>query len=85
MKNWRTTLAGSVLASPFLIQALLDAYTAGYFTDKTGLQLFASIGFIVLSVLVKDHNVTGGTNNKSIVDNTPPPPPPIIGGRPDER
>jgi len=66
MKNWRTTLAGSVLASPFLIQALLDAYTAGYFTDKTGLQLFASIGFIVLSVLVKDHNVSG--NGKPTID-----------------
>lgn len=61
MKNWRTTIAGSLLASPFLVQSLLDAYTAGYFTDKTGWQLFASIGFIILSALMKDHNVTGGT------------------------
>lgn len=38
-KNWKTTLAGLVAGLPFAIDAIVQAYTAGYFTDKTGWQL----------------------------------------------
>jgi len=68
MKNWRTTLAGLVVSLPFAVQAILEAYTAGYFTDKTGMQLFASIGLILITRLAKDHNVSG-----IIGGSTPPP------------
>jgi len=60
MKNWRTTLAGLIIGLPVAMQAILEAYTSGAFTDKTGMQLFVSIGLIVLARLSKDHNVTGG-------------------------
>ncbi len=60
MKNWRTTLAGLVAGLPFAIDAIMQAYAAGYFTDKTGWQLFGSIAVIVITSLAKDHNVTGG-------------------------
>jgi len=63
MKNWRTTLAGLVAAAPFIIDAILQAYAAGYFTDKTGLQLFASVAFVIFARLAKDHNVSGTTKN----------------------
>lgn len=59
MKNWRTTLAGLVTGLPFLIDALVQAYNAGAFTDKSGWQLFGAIGWIVVTFLVKDFNVTG--------------------------
>ena len=59
MKNWKTTLAGIALAAYPIIDAIIQAYTAGYFTDKTGSQLWLGIGFIVLGVLSKDHNVSG--------------------------
>lgn len=64
-KNWRTTLAGLIVGLPIAMQAILEAYTAGYFTDKTGMQLFASIGLIILARLSKDHNVTGGIQTTS--------------------
>ena len=72
MKNWRTTLAGIIVGLPIAMQAILEAYTAGYFTDKTGMQLFASIGLIILARLSKDHNVTGSTS-QSIIGGTKPP------------
>lgn len=43
MKNWKTTLAGLVAGLPFAIDAIVQAYTAGYFTDKTGWQLFGAV------------------------------------------
>lgn len=54
MKNWKTTLAGLIAGLPFAIDALLQAYTAGYFTDKTGWQLAASVAFILLGKILKD-------------------------------
>jgi len=75
MKNWRTTLAGLLTGLPFAIDAIIQAYTAGYFTDKAGWQLFGSIAVIVITALVKDHNVTGG--NKFADD--------IVGDRPKDR
>lgn len=59
MKNWRTTIAGYVIAIYPISDALYQAYQAGYFTDKTGGQLWAGIGFIILATLAKDHNVSG--------------------------
>ena len=70
MKNWRTTIAGFVLAIYPIYDALLQAYTAGYFTDKTGGQLWLGIGFIIFGVLAKDHNVSG----QSIIGGSTPPP-----------
>ena len=72
MKNWKTTLAGMIVGLPIAMQAILEAYTAGYFTDKTGMQLFASIGLIILARLSKDHNVTGSTS-QSIIGGAKPP------------
>lgn len=54
MKNWKTTLAGLIAGIPFAVDALLQAYTAGYFTDKTGWQLAASIAFILLGKVLRD-------------------------------
>jgi hypothetical protein len=59
MKNWKTTVAGLVAGLPFAIDAILQAYTAGYFTDKTGWQLFGAIAVITITSLAKDHNVSG--------------------------
>lgn len=59
MRNWQTTLAGLVTGLPFVVDAIVQAFTAGYFTDKSGWQLFGAIGWIVVTALVKDHNVTG--------------------------
>jgi len=54
MKNWRTTLTGILLSVPFAAQSLIEAYTAGYFTDKTGWQLGLSIAVIVIATILKD-------------------------------
>jgi hypothetical protein len=59
MKNWKTTLAGIVFAAYPIIDALMKAYESGYFTELTGGQLWAGIGFIVIGVLAKDYNVSG--------------------------
>lgn len=61
MKNWKTTLSGLLVGLPVAINALLDAYTAGAFTGKSGGQLVAAIGIILLGLYSKDKNVTGGT------------------------
>lgn len=71
MRNWKTTLAGLVAGLPVAIDAILQAYTAGYFTDKSGWQLAASIAFIVLGAVLKDKP------NQEIQK--------IIGGRPNDR
>ena len=70
MKNWKTTLAGLVAGLPFAIDAIVQAYTAGYFTDKTGWPLFGAIAVIVVTSLVKDHDTTGG--QRIIGGSTPP-------------
>lgn len=71
MRNYKTTLAGLLTGLPFLIDALMQAYTAGYFTDKSGWQLFGSIAWIIVTRLVKDHDATGG--QRIIGGSTPPP------------
>lgn len=54
MKNWKTTLTGLIAGLPFAVDAIMQAYAAGYFTGKTGWQLAASIAFIILGVILKD-------------------------------
>jgi len=68
MKNWRTTLAGIALSAYPIIDSIMQAYTAGYFTDKTGMQLWLGVGFIIFGVLAKDHNVSGGKPNNTTAD-----------------
>lgn len=61
MKSWKTTLAGLAAGVPVAIDALVQAYNSGAFTDKSGVQLLAGIGLVLLGLVSKDHNVTGGT------------------------
>ena len=80
MKNWRTSLVGLIGGLPLLIDALVQAYNSGYFTDKTGVQLWISIALIVLSLLAKDKNITGVGNDaltKKEVEDIGLPKPPI--------
>lgn len=72
MKDWRTTLTGLLTGLPFAIDSLIQAYTAGYFTDKTGWTLFGSLAWILVTALVKDSKKNDETK-------------PLVGGRPDER
>ena len=59
MKNLKTSLAGLLAGIPFVIDALMQAYTAGTFTNKSGLQLVAAIGVVLLGLYSKDHDVKG--------------------------
>lgn len=59
MKNLKTSLAGLLAGMPFVIDALMQAYTAGSFTNKSGLQLVAAIGVVLLGLYSKDHDVKG--------------------------
>ena len=59
MKNLKTSLAGLIAGLPFIIDALIQAYTAGTFTNKSGLQLVAAIGVVLLGLYSKDHDVKG--------------------------
>ena len=59
MKNFKTTLAGLLAGTPFILDALIQAYNAGTFTDKSGLQLVAAIGVVLLGLYSKDHDVKG--------------------------
>lgn len=59
MKNLKTSLAGLLAGLPFIVDALLGAYTAGTFTNKSGLQLVAAIGVVLLGLYSKDHDVKG--------------------------
>ena len=59
MKNLKTSLAGLLAGMPFIVDALMQAYTAGTFTNKSGLQLVAAIGVVLLGLYSKDHDVKG--------------------------
>jgi len=78
MKDWRTTLAGLLTGLPFAIDSLLQAYTAGYFTDKTGWTLFGSLAWILVTALVKDSKKIE-PKNINATDNE------LIGDRPNDR
>lgn len=58
MKNWRTTLLGLIGGLPFAIEAIVDAYNSGYFTDKAGWQLAGSVIFAILMAIIKDPKKT---------------------------
>lgn len=66
MKNWKTTIAGFLVGLPTGIDALVQAYNAGSFTGKTGVQLAAAIGVVLLGIAAKDKNVTGGNTPNNI-------------------
>jgi hypothetical protein len=59
MKNFKTSIAGLLAGVPFIVDALLEAYNAGAFTGKSGLQLVAAIGVVLLGLYSKDHDVKG--------------------------
>lgn len=59
MKNFKTSLAGLLAGVPFIVDALVEAYTQGAFTGKSGLQLVAAIGVVLLGLYSKDHDVKG--------------------------
>ena len=59
MKNFKTSVAGLLAGLPFIIDALIQAYTAGTFTNKSGLQLVAAVGVVLLGLYSKDHDVKG--------------------------
>lgn len=68
MRNWKTTLAGLLAALPIAFDALITAYNAGAFTDKTGGQLLVAIGIALFARFAEDQKKT-----QSIVGgNTPP-------------
>lgn len=54
MKNLKTTLAGLLTGLPLLIDALIQAYNAGAFTDKSGSQLLLAIGLVLIGYLASD-------------------------------
>ena len=59
MKNVKTSIAGLIAGLPFIIDALMQAYSTGTFTGKSGMQLVAAIGVVLLGLYSKDHDVKG--------------------------
>lgn len=70
MRNWKTTLAGLLAGLPFLIDALLTAYSSGSFEGKNTLQLAGSIAIVLIGWIVKDPKKKSER---------------LIGGRPSDR
>ena len=54
MKDFKTTIAGLIAGVPMLVDALLQAYNAGAFDGKTGVQLVAAIGLVLLAYFASD-------------------------------
>lgn len=54
MRNWKTTFSGLLVAIPIGIDALIQAYNGGAFTEKTGMQLVITIGIILWATYTKD-------------------------------
>jgi len=77
MKNWKTTLAGLLAALPIAYDALLTAYNAGAFTNKTGGQLIVAIAIALFARYAKDHNVSGTAKDVQADD--------LIGNHPKDR
>jgi hypothetical protein len=50
-KNWRTTMAGLLSGAPVLAMGILE---------KNPQKIISGLGLIVLGILGKDANVTGG-------------------------
>jgi len=69
MKNYKTTLAGLIAGLPLLIDALIQAYNAGAFTDKSGNQLLLAIGVVLIGYLASDKNKPNTPATFAEVDN----------------
>ena len=54
MKDFKTTIAGLIAGIPMLVDALIQAYSAGSFTDKSGIQLALAIGLVLMAYFAKD-------------------------------
>lgn len=54
MKNYKTTLAGLLASLPIAIDALINAYNTGAFTDKSGGQLLVAIGIALFARFAQD-------------------------------
>lgn len=67
LTSWKTTLAGLIAGLPIAINALVQAYNAGTFTGEKGAQLAAGIGLVLIGLVAKDHDVTGGTKPNTAV------------------
>jgi hypothetical protein len=68
--SWKTTLAGVLVGSMPIINALIDAYNSGAFTGKSAGQVAMGIGVIVMGILAKDADKTGlpaDNSNKTII------------------
>lgn len=61
MKNWKTSLMGIIVGCMPIIDGIVNAYSSGVFTGKSGMELIAGIGMVIYGLVSKDHNVTGGT------------------------
>ena len=84
LKHFKTTLIGFAIGIYPLIQAIQEAYAAGYFTDKTGLQFWVSLGIIVLAYYSKDKSDTI-TKDAEKMDALAQEVAKIIGNRPKDR
>ena len=75
MKDLKTTLAGLGIGLSVAINALMEAYTAGLFTGKTGLQLIASICLVLLGLFASDSKQAALPVQAVVptVEETPPP------------
>ena len=54
MKNLKTTIAGLIAGIPMLLDALIQAYNAGAFDQKSGFQLVIAIGLVLLAYFASD-------------------------------
>ena len=54
MKDFKTTIAGLIAGIPMLVDALIQAYNAGTFTDKSGMQLALAVGLVLLAYFASD-------------------------------
>jgi hypothetical protein len=54
MKDFKTTIAGLIAGIPMMVDALIQAYSAGSFTDKSGIQLALAIGLVLMAYFAKD-------------------------------
>jgi hypothetical protein len=68
MKNYKTTLAGLLASLPIAIDALVTAYNAGAFTDKSGGQLLVAIGIALFARYAQDSIKV----QKIVIGNPPP-------------
>lgn len=54
MKNWKTTLSGLLIGTIPLIDALITAYKAGEFNEKSSFELAIATLIVVFGVVLKD-------------------------------